>query len=68
MKNILQKFNARLKFLYKQCSFLDEKLRESVCLTLVQCHLDYTCSSWYSGFSKNLKKNFRYVKIKLFDL
>ena len=69
VNNIVRKVNARLKFLYCQCSFLDEKLRKSVCSALVHCHIDNVHSSWYSGLSKNLKKkNFRYVEIKLFDL
>ena len=58
--NIVQKVNARLKFLYRQCSFLEEKLRRSVCSALIQCHLDYACSSWYSSLNRHLRKNFRY--------
>ena len=56
MNNIVQKINARLKFLYRQCSFLEEKLRRSVCLALIECHLEYACSSWYSGLNRNLKQ------------
>ena len=56
VNNIVQKVNARLKFLYRQCSFLEEKLRKSVCSALIQCHLDYACSSWYSGLNRNFKK------------
>lgn len=53
---IVQKVNSRLKYLYRQCSFLDGKLRKTLCSALIQCHLDYSCSSWYSGLSTNLKK------------
>ena len=52
----MRNLNARLKFLYRQCSLLEEKLRKSVCSALIQCHLDYACSSWYSGLNRNLKK------------
>ena len=28
---------------------LEENIRKSICLALIQCHFDYACSSWYSG-------------------
>ena len=49
VNSIVQKVNGRLKFLYRQCNFLEEKLRKSICSALIQCHIDYACSSWYSG-------------------
>ena len=66
VNSIVQKVNGRLKFLYRQCNFLEEKLRKSICSALIQCHIDYACSSWYSGLNKQLKKNFRFVKTKQF--
>ena len=56
VNNIVQKVNTRLKFLYRQYCFLNEKLRKSVCSALIQCHLDHACSSWYDGLSKTLKE------------
>ena len=56
VNSIVQKVNGRLKFLYRQCNFLEEKLRKSICLALIQCHIDYACSSWYSSLNKQLKK------------
>ena len=49
VNSIFQNVNGRLKFLYRQCNFLEEKLRKSICLELIQCHIDYVCSAWYSG-------------------
>ena len=43
--NNTQKVNARMKFLNRQCSFMEEKLRQSVCSALIQCLVDYACSS-----------------------
>ena len=40
VNNIVQKVIAILKFLYRQCSFLEEKLEKSACSALIQCHLD----------------------------
>ena len=66
VNSIVQKVNGRLKYLYRQCNFLGEKLRKSICSALIQCHIDYACSSWYTGLNKQLKKkNFRFVKTKL---
>ena len=64
VNNIVQTVNARLKFLYRQCSFLDGKLRKSICSALIQCHLDYACSSWYAGLSKTLKKKLQIAQNK----
>ena len=33
VNSIVRKVNGRLKFLYRQCSFLEEKLRKSICGT-----------------------------------
>ena len=65
VNSIVQKVIGRLKFLYRQRNFLEEKLRKSICSAFIQCHIDYACSSWYSGLNKQLKKkNFRFVKTK----
>ena len=54
---IIQKVNSRLKYLSRQSTFLDAKLRKNLCSALIQCHLDYSCSSWYPGLSTTLKTN-----------
>ena len=54
--SIIGKVNSRLKFLYTQCSCLDEKTRKS---------LDYSCSSWYAGLNKTLKKKLQFTKNKI---
>ena len=64
VNSIVKKVNGRLKFLYRQCSFLEEKLRKSICSALIQCHLDYACSSWYSGLNKKLKKKLQICQNK----
>ena len=64
VNSILQKVNGRLKFLYRQCNFLEEKLRKSICSALIQCHLDYTCSSWYSVLNKQLEKKLQICQNK----
>ena len=35
VNSIVQKVNGRLKFLNRQCNFLEEKLRKSICLALI---------------------------------
>ena len=46
VNNIVKKVNGRLKFLYRQCNFLEEKLWKFICSAFIQCHIDYACSSW----------------------
>ena len=49
---VIKKVNARLKFLYRQGYFLTSSMRKTLCNSLIQCHFDYACSSWYSSLSK----------------
>ena len=63
--SIVKKVNSRLKFLYRQARFLDVKCKMSLCSALVQCHLDYACSAWYSGLSKTLKHRLQVCQNKM---
>lgn len=64
MISILQKFNARLEFLHSQF-ILGEKLRKTLCLALIQCHIDYGRASWYSGLSKTLARKLQNSQNKM---
>ena len=64
VSSIVQKVNNRLKFLYRQARFLDQKSKLSLCSALIQCHLDYSCSSWYSGLTKTLKRKLQICQNK----
>jgi hypothetical protein len=50
--DIIKKVNSRLKFLYRQANFLDQKTKKTLCSALVLCLFDYSISSWYGGISK----------------
>ena len=44
-----------IKFLYRQCNFLEEKLRKSICSALIQCHIAELSETqnyayWYARF------------------
>ena len=51
--SIIQKANAKLKFLYRKRRFLNLTTRKLSVLILTQCHFDYA----NPGLSKVLKKN-----------
>ena len=63
--SVVKKVNGRLKFLYRQAKFLDFTCKMSLCSALIQCHLDYACSAWYSGLSKCLKKKLQICQNKM---
>ena len=63
--SVVKKVNGRLKFLYRQAKFLDFTCKMSLCSALIQCHLDYACSVWYSGLSKCLKKKLQICQNKM---
>ena len=65
VSSIVQKVNSRLKFLYRQARFLDQKSKFSLCSALILCHLDYSSSSWYSRLSKTLKRKLQICQNKV---
>lgn len=62
--NIIKKGSARLKFFYRKSPFLDEKLCKTLCTALIQCHFDYSCSSWYPALSQKLKNKLQILQNK----
>ena len=63
--NIIKKVGARLKFLYRQNQFLNQTTRQILANALIQCYFDYSCSSWYSGLSQNLKNKLQIMQNKM---
>ena len=53
--SVIQKANARLKFLYRKRKFLNLTTKKLLVMSLIHCHFDYACSFWYPGLSKVLK-------------
>jgi exonuclease III len=64
ISSILSKVNSRLSFLYRCASFLNQQTKWTVCLALIQPHLDYCSSAWYSGLSVLLKNKIDIVQRK----
>lgn len=62
---IIHKASARLKFLYRQGQFLNQKTRKTLASALIQCHFDYSCSSWYSGLSQEMKNKLQIMQNKV---
>ena len=65
VKSIISKVNARLKFLYRQSNCLSAKTRKNLCSALILCHFDYSCSSWYAGLNKGLKRKLQLSQNKV---
>ena len=65
VKNILKKANSRLKFLYRYRDMLKLSTRKTLCTALIQCHFDYSCSSWYPSINKNLKDKLQIAQNKM---
>jgi len=65
VNSIIKKVNSRLNFLYRQRQFLDMNLKKMLCNALIQCHFDYSSSSWYSGLSKQLKQRLQVTQNKV---
>ena len=53
--NILYKSSNKLKFLYRNAGKFNLETKKLLISALIQCHFDYTCSTWYNGLSKKLK-------------
>ena len=52
---VLKKCSSRLAFLWRNSRLLDFHCRKVLCTALIQPHVDYCASSWYSGISVSLK-------------
>ena len=65
MNSIISKVNARFKFLYRQSNSLSERTRKNLCSALILCHFDYSCSSWYAGLNKGLKRKLQIAQNKV---
>ena len=56
---------GRLAFLYRYSNLLDTKCRQTLCSTLIQPHIDYCCSSWFSSLSAVLKERLNVLQRKM---
>ena len=65
VKEIIKKANTRLKFLYRNKNLLNFQCRKTLCSALIQCHFDYSCSSWYPGINKGLKDKLQITQNKI---
>ena len=63
--SVIQKANARLKFLYRKSKFLNLTTKKLLVMSLIQCHFDYACSFWYRGLSKVLKNKLQVTQNKI---
>ena len=48
----LKKINGRLKFLYRNKTFLTDSLKRLMCNALIQPHFDFACLAWYPHLRK----------------
>ena len=60
-----QQVNIRLKFLYRNGSWLNTRSRLTLSSALIQCYFDYCCSSWYSSLGKSMKKKLQIMQNKV---
>ena len=63
--SIIQKANARLKFLYRKRRYLTFITKKLLVISLIQCHFDYACSFWFAGLSQSLKNRLQTTQNKL---
>ena len=53
---VINKTNARLRFLYRNNQFLTQNLRRLLCNALIQPHFDYASSAWFPNLTEKIKK------------
>ena len=61
---VLTKVNGRLRFLYRQGKYLNQRLRRMLCNTIIQPHFDYASSAWYPNLGKGLKNKLQIAQNK----
>ena len=65
---VIQKVNSRLRFIHRKANCLSSETRRPLSMELLQCHLDYPCSSWYAGMSQALKHKLQVAQNKTIHL
>ena len=61
---VLTKVNGRLRSLYRQSKYLNQRLRCMLCNTIIQPHFDYVSSAWYPNLGKGLKNKLQIAQNK----
>lgn len=64
VENILKKGNLRLKFLWRQAKCLNRNSRKLLATSLIQCHFDYACSSWFEGLQIKFQQKLQILQNK----
>ena len=64
VNSIIKKVNSRLKFMYRKANCLSRETRKTLSMALIQCHFDYSCSSWYAGVSQKNKNSLQVAQNK----
>ena len=64
LENILKNGNSGSKFLRRQAKCLNLASKRLLSSALIQCHIDYACSSWYHGLQKYLKQKIQILQNK----
>ena len=65
VKSIIQKANARLKFLYRKQKYLNLHTKKRLVMSLIQCHFDYACSFWYHVLTQFLRNRLQTTQNKI---
>ena len=63
--SVVKKVIGRLKFLYRYSSYLNQSLHKNLCAALVQCHLDYCCTAWFSSVSTRSRYKLQITQNKI---
>ena len=61
---VINKVNARLKFLHRKNKYFTPNLRRLLCNTLIHSHFDYACSAWYPNLSEKLNRTIQTLQNK----
>jgi len=65
---ILQKINARLRFLNRNRRVLNQALRRILCNALIQPHFDYACQAWFPNLTQSLSTKIQCAQNKCIRL
>ena len=61
---VLQKINARLRFLNRNRKVLNKALKRILCNALIHSHFDYACQAWFPMLTKALSKKIQFTQNK----
>ena len=64
-RSVLSKVNGRLRFLFRKAKFLSFHTKKLLAMSIIQCHVDYASTIWFSSITQSIRDKFQTTQNKI---